>query len=259
LTGASSTQTGGKTGGRIHTMDEVRGLCVVLMVIYHAFYTTGYLFGFSVGRDFISFFSPAEPFIASVFILISGISSNLSRSNVKRGAKLLLVAAAVTLVTVFITPQGAIYFGILHFLSIAMLLFGLLQKAMGKIPLGLGLAACAVLYFITYGIPQGFLGIPGLLGVSLPNELYQTEFLFFLGFKSPHFFSADYFPLLPHIFTFLFGTFLGRLALSGRFPRALYKKRVPPLSFIGRHALIIYILHQPVIYGACLLVSLFVK
>lgn len=171
MTGASSTQTGGKTGGRIHTMDEVRGLCVVLMVIYHAFYTTGYLFGFSVGRDFISFFSPAEPFIASVFILISGISSNLSRSNVKRGAKLLLVAAAVTLVTVFITPQGAIYFGILHFLSIAMLLFGLLQKAMGKIPLGLGLAACAVLYFITYGIPQGFLGIPGLLGVSLPNEL----------------------------------------------------------------------------------------
>ena len=259
MTGVLSFPTGSKTGGRIHTMDEVRGFCVVLMVIYHAFYTTGYLFGFSFGRNFIAFFSPAEPLIASVFILISGISSNLSRSNLRRGVKLLLVAAAVTLVTVLVTPQDAIYFGILHFLSIAMILFGLLQKAVGKIPLCIGLAASAVLYFLTYGIPQGFLGIPGLLGVSLPSELYQTDFLFLLGFKSPRFFSADYFPLLPHIFAFLFGTFLGRLALTGRFPKALYKKRVPPLSFAGRHALIIYILHQPIIYGVCSLVSLFVK
>lgn len=244
-----------KKSGRIHTMDELRGLAVVLMVIYHAFYTMGYLFGFQAGRDFIAIFEPIEPFGAMIFILISGISSNLSRSNIKRGAKLLLVAAAVTLVTVLITPQSAIYFGILHFLSIAMILFGLIRPLLDKIPLAVGLIVMGALYLLTYGIPQGMLGIPGFLSFSLPAALYSTEFLFPIGFRSMHFFSADYFPLLPHVFLFFFGTFLGRLAAAGKFPRWSYKKRVPALSFAGRHALIIYILHQPVIYGVFLLVT----
>lgn len=240
-------------------MDELRGLAVVLMVIYHAFYTMGYLFGFRAGLDFISFFEPAEPFVAMIFILISGIASNLSRSNIKRGAKLLLVAAAVTLVTTLVTPQGAIYFGILHFLSIAMILFGLARPLLDKIPLALGLFVTAALYLLAYGIPQGMLGIPGFLSFSLPPVLYSTDFLFPLGLRSIHFFSADYFPLLPHIFLFFFGTFLGRLAAAGKFPKWSYKKRAPALSFVGRHALIIYILHQPVIYGVFLLVTAMVR
>lgn len=249
------TMQGVKKSGRIHSMDELRGLAVVLMVVYHTFYTMGYIFGFQAGLDFISFFEPVEPFGAMTFILISGISSNLSRSNIRRGAKLLLVAAAVTLVTALVTPQSAIYFGILHFLSIAMILFGLMRPLLNKVPLAVGLIVMGALYLLTYGIPKGMLGIPGVLSFSLPTALYSTEFLFPIGFRSTDFFSADYFPLLPHIFLFFFGSFLGRLAAAGKFPKWSYKKRVPALSFVGRHALIIYILHQPVIYGVFLLVT----
>ena len=35
--------------GRIHLMDEIRGLCVLLMIFYHAFYTMSMLFHWELG------------------------------------------------------------------------------------------------------------------------------------------------------------------------------------------------------------------
>ena len=63
------------------------------------------------------------------------------------------------------------------------------------------------------------------------------------------FFSSDYFPLLPWVFVFFFGVFLGRLAKEGKFPRFFAASHIPFFAFTGRHALLIYILHQPVILG----------
>lgn len=238
-------------------MDEIRGLAVIAMVVYHLFYTMGYVYHIQAGAAAFLFLRPFSPIVPIVFITISGISSQLSRSNIRRGAKLLPIAAAVTLVTVLITPQSAIYFGILHFLSIAVLLYGFIKRWLDQIPLKLGLVIFLVLYLITYGIPSGVLGIPGILSVSLPTQLYSTNFLFPLGFPGPGFTSADYFPIFPNLFLFLFGTYLGKYALLGKFPAFLYKKRVPFLAFTGRHALWIYILHQPVIFGILWLITSF--
>ena len=69
-------------------MDEIRGLCVLLMIFYHAFYTMSMLFHWELGTKLLVFFSPAEPFFAGLFILISGISSQLSHSNLIRGLEL---------------------------------------------------------------------------------------------------------------------------------------------------------------------------
>ena len=52
---------------------------------------------------------------------------------------------------------------------------------------------------------------------------------------------------------------VGRLAKAGKFPAWTYPSRVPFFSFLGRHALLIYVLHQPVIYGAALLVQAIVS
>ena len=80
--------------------------------------------------------------------------------------------------------------------------------------------------------------------------LYGCKYLAFIGFRTDDFVSMDYFPLLPWLFLFFFGYFLWRLieskGLQGRFT-----KRIPAADFIGRHSLLIYILHQPVLYGAC--------
>lgn len=251
----------GPAGGRIYLMDELRGFAVFCMVFYHGFYTFAYLFHWGLGEVLLRFFMPAEPWFAGLFILISGVSSNLSRSNLARGAKLLAVALAVSLVTGLVVPEERIIFGILHFLSICMLLFGGLQalrKQLGKPapPFRWAeLAVLAALFVLTLRVPSGFAGIPYLLEAPLPGGLYQY-WLSPLGFCSPDFFSADYFPMLPWVFIFFAGTVLGRLAAAGKFPRFAYPSRVPFFSWIGRHALAVYVLHQPVIFALASLVQL---
>ena len=207
---------------RIYLLDELRGLAVFCMVFYHAFYSMSEFFGFEIGTKLLDFFTPAEPFFAALFIVISGISSRLSHDNTRRGVRLLCIALALTVVTAVIMPmmnfEGAeIYFGILHLLSLSMLIFSALRA--------------------------------GLKTFALPAALYKTNYFMPLGFFNSSFHSADYFPLLPHLFMFLAGTFIGIYAANGRFPAFTYRRRSRALCFLGRHALVIYIAHQPIIYG----------
>jgi len=82
----------------------------------------------------------------------------------------------------------------------------------------------------------------------------SVQWLYPLGLTAPGFRSADYFPLLPWFFLFLTGTVLGGWCLSHRDSRLLTKFLPAVLTWPGRHSLIIYILHQPVLYGICLLI-----
>ena len=99
---------------RIYALDELRGFSVFCMVFYHAFFSIGEIFKVPFFLSLLKFFMPAEPFFAAIFIIISGISSNLSHSNLSRGAKLFIVAMAVTLVTSVVEPEYIIQFGVLH-------------------------------------------------------------------------------------------------------------------------------------------------
>lgn len=250
---------------RIHLMDELRGFAVFCMVFYHGFYTLAFLMGQSWGEWLYRFFMPAEPWFAGLFIFIAGISSNLTHSNLVRGVKLLGVALLVTLATAIAVPEELIVFGILHFLSVCMIAFGLLQllrRRLGRTeepPFRLWpVVVCAVLFIVTRYLASGYLQIPFVLRVFLPSGWYQA-WLAPLGLPGPGFSSADYFPLLPWCFVFAAGTVVGRLAKVGKFPAWTYPSRVPFFSFLGRHALLIYVLHQPVIYGAALLVQAIVS
>ena len=243
---------------RIHMMDEIRGFAVLCMIFYHGFYTLAYLYHIEWGMILLRFFMPAEPFFAALFIFISGISSDLSRSNLKRGIKLFGVALAVTLVTFLVVPEEIITFGILHFLSICMILFGLLKPLLDKLPFSWGwIVLMAFLFAFTYPIGRGYLGFGSYPIISLPETLYQINWLFPIGIYTPDFRSSDYFPLFPWIFVFFAGTMLGRFAAEERFPSFMYKSRIKALSWMGRHALILYVVHQPVIYGIAALLSWF--
>ena len=239
---------------RIYLLDELRGLAVFCMVFYHAFYSMSEFFNIAVGTKLLDFFTPAEPFFAALFIVISGISSRLSHNNTKRGVRLLCVALALTVVTAVIMPmmhfEGAeIYFGILHLLSLSMLIFSALRAGLDKINPIVGIIVCIAIYIFTYGVSAGYVGIAGLKTFNLPAVLYRTNYFMPLGFFNSSFQSADYFPLLPHLFMFLTGTFVGVYAANGRFPAFTYRQRSKALCFLGRHALVIYIAHQPIIYG----------
>ena len=248
------TKTRVKNKRRIELLDEIRGIAVFCMVFYHAYYVMGDMFGMSGARRLYDFFMPAEPLFAALFIAVCGISCSLSENNLKRSVKILIAAAAFTFVTCFVMHRLGIYgaevwFGILHFLGFSVLIYALGKKLFDRINPYFGLTGCAVLYPFFSGISKGALGYGEMLNITLPQALYRTDWLVPLGIYSETFSAADYFPLLPFIFIFFAGVFIGRIIMIKGFPEYSYRKRLPLFGAIGRHAFIIYVLHFPVIYG----------
>lgn len=236
---------------RIYFLDELRGFAIICMVIHHMFYDFGFVLGFDWGYKIFDFLCYFQPFFWAVFIVTSGICSRLSRNTLKRGAVVLGAGLVITLVTAVIMPlmhfYGAeIYFGILSCLGCCMIITGLLMPAIEKTKPVIGMLISLFLFFATYGISSKKI-LFGL--VTLPDVLYQSNWLCPLGFFNSSFESADYFSLIPWLFMFLFGAFLGKYAKDGAFPETLYKSRVKALQKIGKNSLWVYLFHQPVLYG----------
>ncbi|MGN0452809.1 MAG: heparan-alpha-glucosaminide N-acetyltransferase domain-containing protein [Ruminococcus sp.] len=240
----------------IHALDEIRGFCVFCMIFDHCLFTLGYVFGHSFCAEFFDILAYISPAFAATFVIICGISSQLSSSNLKRGTKILAAAAVISLGSLIVMPDMPIIFGVLHLLGVCVLLFIPLRKAIDKIPTALGIAVCIILFLLTYGVDSGRLGI-GALSIELPDALYSGGFFMALGFRSPASAYADYFPLLPWCFAFFAGAFIGKSARKGQFPEAMYKSRVPFFSLFGKNAFFVYLIHQPLIYGVYYIISLF--
>ena len=239
---------------RIHLLDEIRGFAVFCMIFYHAFYFIGSSFGVNGAAELFDFFLPVQPMFAGIFIFLCGISCSLSKSNLRRGLVLLGIALGMTFVTAYVMPklgfaECEIYFGILHFLSLCILIYTALSKKLVKTTLFKGILLCAVLYAFTSRIDEGVLAYGDLVVFTLPEKLYETNYLVPFGVYNSDFASADYFPLFPDIFIFFAGVFAGKHFISKGYPDWCYENKLPFFSFLGRNALVIYIVHLPVIYG----------
>lgn len=239
---------------RYGMLDTLRGLCVLSMVCYHGMYDLVNIFGVPVpwlhGLPGYLW----QQSICWTFILLSGLCWNLSRRHIQRGLLLTACGAIVTLVTWLVMPTELILYGILTLLGLSALLLNLLhvlfEKLHWKIPPQAGLIFSLVLFFLLREVPQGYLGFESLRLWELPAGLYQFQFLAPLGFPAPGFSSSDYFPLIPWLFLYLAGYFLWQLlSEQERALHALQRPGLRPLSFVGRHSLLIYLLHQPVLIG----------
>lgn len=240
---------------RVVFLDELRGLCLILMILYHGLYDLTYIFGRNIPFRSLPL-NMLQLFICCNFIFISGISSRFSRSNIKRGAVVLGVGIVMSLVTWFFMPEQVVVFGILHLLGICMILHGLIfrKKQVEWISPLAGIIVCGLLFAFTWGVSSGYVGFFGLWKVFLPQALYRFYALSPIGFLSPDFFSSDYFPLLPWMFLFFAGSFLGVPFRDNDMPEFFYKKHIPFLGAVGKHTMIVYVLHQPVLYGLLTLV-----
>ncbi len=238
---------------RYALLDELRGFMVLCMVFYHWFLSVYMMFGFDFADKLFVFFTPVEPVFAGGFILLSGMMCGFSRSNLKRGVALALISAAMTGVTLWLSSYVGdvqILFGILHLLSFSMIFCGLFNFILKRINRWVGLLVSLSLFILTYGFDWG----GDILGLSnlLPQSIMNSEYLFPFGIIQPGFYSADYFSIIPWFFLFLAGYYLFKFHLIERFEKIFLPSRIKPLAFLGRHALIIYILHQPLIYIICL-------
>lgn len=230
---------------RIQLIDAARGIAILAMLVHHFLLSFGMVFP-SVPLPLVNepYFEPLHFFFVAVFLLISGVCSHFSSNNIKRGCIVLAAAFLVSVVTFFALPDSPIYFGILHLLGCCMVLYGLTKRWIEKIP---SLPA-ALLFLCVFLIYYYFF-------VTAPR--IDIPHLYIFGFPDHSFSSSDYFPLFPWLFLFLFGTVLGRPVVARRLPTWFYETKVPVLALIGRHTLIIYLLHQPVFLAILFLVRTF--
>lgn len=239
---------------RSHTLDTLRGVTLVSMILYHACWDMVYLLGRDWGwyRSFWAFVWQQS--ICWTFILLSGFCWQMGRRPLRRGLMSLFGGAAVSLVTLAVMPEEPVRFGVLTFLGTAALLTISLRRFLERIPPRLGLAASFGLFLLLKDVNSGRLGFGGVALLSLPKGWYADAFTAALGFPGPGFVSSDYFSLLPWLFLFWTGFFLYRLRPEGPlFPNI----RLPLLTAMGRHSLLIYLLHQPVLYLLLVLPAVF--
>lgn len=200
------------TSTRCALLDELRGLDLISMMLYHGMWDLVYLFG--VRAPWYGSWQGElwQQSICWVFILLSGFCLPLGRHPVKRGAVVFGCGALVTAVTLIFMPAGAVWFGVLTLLGSAMIITGLLEKWMEKVPPVVGLAGSMFLFYFTRYAADGYLQLGHWL-ITLPGFLYANYFTAYLGFYPFGFFSTDYFPLTPWALPVL-GWFLP--ASSGR-------------------------------------------
>jgi uncharacterized membrane protein len=105
------------------------------------------------------------------------------------------------------------------------------------------------LFLICLPAASGFIGI-GNWQVALPAQLYSTPWFSWLGFPGPGFISSDYYPPIPFTLLYLAGAHIGfYLKQHGGYPSWAHTLGIRPLDFVGRHALEVYVLHQPLIFA----------
>ena len=238
---------------RVHLMDELRGVLIIGVVLYHLLYDLAVLFPVGIPWMFSNWMNSVRNICAGALIVVSGISCHYTRNNWRRGLRAFGLGMLLTVVTALFIPSQLILFGILHFFGSMMMLYALLQPLLEKVPTMAGLLGSTLLFFLTWPIFSGFIRVLGVT-VYLPEFLYNKPLLFPLGFACQGIASADYYPLIPWGFLFLAGSFFGRYVRAGRLPEFCYRSHLPLLARIGNHTMLIYLVNQPVIYGLLALI-----
>lgn len=246
-----------RPAARLPLLDQLRGLSILAMVLYHGVYDLVAFYGFSGSRLEKLLDSPPvarllHPGFVGLFLLLCGFSCRLSRNNLRRGMGLLGMGLALTALTWMaqpLLPASLITFGILHLMGSGVLLFVLLRPLLDRGRPAVWFLGLLGLFFLTCSLPQGWVGLGGWRWFALPRwdgPVFPLGALrFVLGLPAPGCSSADYFPLLPWAPLLLAGSCLGRMWRQGQLPLPQGQPRFPRLAWVGRRTLWVYLLHQP--------------
>ena len=232
---------------RLWEIDTVRGIAVVMMFCYHLIYDLAY-FGAYSGNMLSTPWQTFARSIGTTFIAVMGISLTLRHARLEpklrprqlfakylaRGLILMAWGMVITLVTYFVIGQGFVVFGILHLLGLSTILAYPFLRSRWAALIG-GLLVVVMGRYVS-----------GLLSLS--------PWMLWLGVQQIGRRMVDYYPLAPWFGVALLGVFVGlSLYPGGRrgFPVPDLSQSMPVrgLSSLGRHSLLIYLVHQPILFG----------
>ena len=177
--------------------------------------------------------------VASAFLFLSGVSLTLAhrrgtsaRAILRRLGVLAVAAMAITAATYVLNRDQVILFGILHCIAVGDAVALLFVRAPALVLLTAGTGAAAL----------------PLLGPDLlPPSLWWTG----LSRAAPD--TLDMRPLLPWVAPIFWGVVAGRFTVL--VPDLGQRTLLQPLTFLGRHSLAAYLIHQPVLIGALVLMT----
>ncbi len=230
------------TAPRIHALDLARTLALAAMVVFHFTFDL-MLFGHAPpGTVFMGFWPWFARGIAASFLFLAGVSLWLAhgrairwRAFMRRFAVVAGAAALVTVATYFAMGEQFIRWGILHAIA-ACSLIGL---AFLRAPAALTLAVAAAVFAAPH------------LGRF---ALFDAPWWLWLGLSQTIPPMMDYEPLLPWLCPLLLGIASARLIDRAGGWEVLRRWQPGPLgralAWPGKHSLAIYLIHQPLLFGA---------
>ena len=241
---------------RYYMLDGIRGITLISMILYHLVWDIVFI----MGENWMWFQSDFgyiwQQSICWIFILLSGFCWSMGKRKLKRGIVVFATGALITFVTIIFMPEQRAVFGILTLLGSSMILMIPLEKILQKVTPIAGLCVSGSLFILLRNINDGYLGFENWNLVTVPAFFYHNIVTAFLGFPEHTFYSVDYFSLFPWIFLFLSGYFLYQIMNHKNKMTLFTYKGNDGLEFLGRHSLVIYLLHQPIIYFTLLVFGL---
>ncbi|MBR4084895.1 MAG: DUF1624 domain-containing protein [Lachnospiraceae bacterium] len=234
--------------------DIFRGLILLSMLTYHTAWDMVYIFGQE--WDWFESYSAYiwQQSICWSFILLSGFCWSFGRKKWKRGIMVFGAGALISLVTFVFMPENRVLFGVLTLLGSSMLFMIPLEKVMRKVNPYVGLLGALFLFMYTKNISYGTIGWKDFGYVRLPKEWYANLFTAYWGLPTGGFYSTDYFGIFPWLFLFVAGYFLCRIFEKNQWMGVLKRGEIVPLQVLGKNSLLIYMVHQPLIYGVLMVV-----
>ncbi|WAJ31266.1 heparan-alpha-glucosaminide N-acetyltransferase [Antarcticirhabdus aurantiaca] len=229
------------TTSRLVSVDALRGLAILGVVAYHLVWNLAF-FGlvpeeWAIGTSVIV----VARLGAGLFLFLVGVGLVLAHGERVRPkafairlVAIIAAAVSISVVTYVLFPDRFIYFGILHCIAAA----SLVGIVFVRLPSGAALLGSLVL---------------GVTPFLVSTEAFDTRTLAWTGFAETAPSSHDFFPLLPWAGVTLAGVGIAS-SLRGRSARARSAKPPGPtiraLAWAGRRTLAIYLLHQPILFGA---------